>query len=293
MTYKGVPTIRKRLLGRELERRRNAIDMPIADVAKRMGVSESTVRRQESGHTATPVPDLEFYFKLYEIPEDDPMRTRLEDWSRQGRKRGPWTEYRDTVGPTAADIADAEEIAASIQTYQPLVVPGILQTADYSAAVLRAAEEIDFKDSPYDIEDMIQLRERRKQVLKRTPALAIWAVIGEAAIMNAVGGEDVLKEQVEHLLRLSGRGNISIQILPINCGAHVGLNGAFFNLSFDESTAWDLTFHEGGKGTFDDDPSTVRLNSTRFGSLQAQALPYAASRTYLQEALAKMAARVG
>jgi transcriptional regulator with XRE-family HTH domain len=285
MAYKGVPTVRKRLLGGQLRRLREERDISIEEVARKLGVGHSTVRRQESGHTAVSVADALAYATIYDL-EDDKLRGRLIALAKHGRARGWWTAYGSKVGPTAVDVADAEDLATEVRTFQPLAVPGIFQTTDYSAAIIEAQKVIRPADSPLPVDDLLTLRERRKEVLQRRNPPQVWAVIGEAVIRTQVGGPEVMAAQVEHLVELGQRNNVTLQLLPFTGGAHVGMNGGFMLLSFGDTLDGSITYVEsGGPNAFNDEPNEVRVSANRFTQLQSQALSTADTQTYLRHAI--------
>lgn len=213
------------------------------------------------------------------------MLGRLLELAKHARTRGWWSSYDATVGPTALDIADAEDLATGIRTWQPLTIPGLLQTGDYSAAVIGVRRGLASQDS-LPSADLMALRERRKEILNRPTPPVLWAVIGEAAILTCVGGEAVMDAQLQHLLNLGERSNISIQILPFSAGAHAGMGGAFLTLSFDGTNDGGLAYIENtGGDAFNDDPVQVSERADRFAHLQAQALSLLDTRKYLLQAI--------
>lgn len=283
MAYKGVPTIRKRLIGRQLRRLREERKLSVEEIADRLGLGTSALRRQESGHTAASVADVMAFLDIYEV-EDQDVRRRLTELARYSRVRGWWAAYGKNVGPDVIDLADAEDLATEIRTYQPLVVPGVFQTRAYSEAMVELAAGLQGLDG--DIGEMVAFRERRKAILDREKPLRVWAVIGEAALRTPVGGPDVMVEQIEHLLELARRSKISMQLLPFDAGAHNGTAGSFVLLSFDDAatTEGSIVYVESSEA-FNDDPARVRVNVSRFSTLQAQSLSVGDTRRYLEQAL--------
>ena len=136
------------------------------------------------------------------------------------------------------------------------------------------------------VDGIIVLRERRLEILDRQKPTEIWAVIGEAAILTTVGDRDVMAAQLQQLLDLGERPNISIQILPFDVGVHAGMGGAFMVLSFDDTMDGGITYIDNtGGDAFNDEPLQVAERAARFAHLQAQALPIAATRGYLLQAI--------
>ncbi|MEU9114643.1 DUF5753 domain-containing protein [Streptomyces sp. NPDC048483] len=283
MAYKGVPTIRKRLIGRQLRRLREERKLSVDEIADRLGLGTSALRRQESGHTAASVADVMAFLDIYEVDDQD-VRRRLIELARYSRVRGWWAAYGKTAGPAAVDLADAEDLASEIRTFQPLVVPGIMQTRAYTQTLINLGAGL--RSNERDLVKMIDLRERRKAILDREKPLRVWAVIGEAALRTPVGGPEVMREQIEHLLKLVERSNVSLQLLPFRSGAHLGMSGSFVLLNFADADTVDgsIMYFEGGEA-FNDDPAQVRVGISRFSSLQAQSLPTSDTRRYLEAAI--------
>lgn len=284
MAYKGVPTIRKRLIGSQLRRLREQAGVSVEDAAEKMGVGHSSLRRQESGHTAVSVADAQAYARIYGL-DDEVALQRLLDLARHGRARGWWSAFDATVGPGIIDVADAEDLAVDIKTFQPLLIPGIFQTREYSEAVLSASRSMSTPERPVPVDDLIALRERRKEILKREHPPRVWAIIGEAAIATRVGGAEVMQEQMQHLLNLAQHPHVSIQLLPFSAGAHVSMSGGFVVLSFDDTLDGSITLVENlGANVFNDEPAEVGRSAMRFTHLQSQAMSSDETRRYLTEA---------
>jgi transcriptional regulator with XRE-family HTH domain len=284
-SYKGVPTIRKRLVGSQLARLRKACGLSVEEAAAEMGVGAFTVRRQESGETAVSVADAKAYADIYQV-EDGDARERLLNLAKHGRTRGWWTGFDRTVGPAAIDLADAEDLATGVKTWHPCVIPGLLQTREYSAAVIEVRRSLGEAEEVLAADGFLELRERRKEVLRREKPPHLWAIIGEAAILTEVGGKAVMDGQLRHLLNVAELPHVSIQMLPFSAGAHAGMSGPFMVMSFDATLDGGIVFLENAGGNaFSDDPLEARQRTDRFAHLQAQALSVAETRRYLLRAI--------
>jgi hypothetical protein len=259
--------------------------MTVDDAANALGVGQFSVRRQESGHTAVSVSDAMAYCKIYGVT-DDAVVERLTSLAKHGRTRGWWSDYDTTIGPDIRDLADAEDLATGIKTWHPCAVPGLLQTREYSAAVIAVRRKLGEDEATLAVDGLIALRERRKEVLARPNAPHLWAIIGEAAVLTDVGGDQVMAGQLQHLCNLAEQPNISIQMLPFSAGAHAGMSGPFMVMSFDTTLEGGIVFVENAGGNaFSDDPVEARQRTDRFTHLQAQALPLADTRRYLLKAI--------
>lgn len=282
MAYNARPTIRRLILGNMLKRARLAAGVKVETVKDELGLSVPAIYRHEAGIAAVSVDLVPKYAKLYQV-KDKVEIEKWRKWARTAKQRGPWTTFDSTPGPTYEDYADAESLCEGLRVYEPDVIHGLLQTREYSQAVINTDATVHPADSTRQA-DLLKLREIRKEILHRTEPLPprIWAVLGEAAIRTppTPGDRETHREQIEHLLDL-GKAQAKIQVLPMKTGLHTGLSGSFSILTFDVNV--DMVFREGyGDGSFLDDDEKVRSYRVRYEALQIQALSPADSRRYLQ-----------
>jgi transcriptional regulator with XRE-family HTH domain len=150
--------------------------------------------------------------------------------------------------------ADAESRATVIRQYHALVVPGLLQTADYARALI-AAGRPDAK--PELIESLLAARLERQDILSRDDPPTLWLVVDETALLRPVGGRDVHIAQLDVLLEAAGRPGVTIQVVPLATGAHAGLTCSFTILSFEDEP--DIAYTEDlERGYFRERPELVR-----------------------------------
>jgi transcriptional regulator with XRE-family HTH domain len=135
-------------------------------------------------------------------------------------------ELPDFFRPFAAKEPDASDIRG----FEPLIVPGLLQTPAYARALLSTAQPPDL------VERAMAARMERQKILFRAEPdpPRLWVVMDEAVIRRQVGGPEVMREQLEHLLDVAARYNVEIQLVPSSAGEYAGLEGAFYILSFEE-----------------------------------------------------------
>ncbi|MGW0394251.1 helix-turn-helix domain-containing protein [Streptomyces sp. NPDC003042] len=160
--------------------------------------------------------------------------------------------------------AEMEAKASYISTYQAQLVYGLLQTEDYARAVLgvRNVERLDAK---------VAARMERQRILDRENPPLMWVVLSEAVLHQEIGGQDIMRNQLAHLLDLRGREWVRVQILPFEAGAHAGLMGSFTVLRFDDDP--DLVYTEDFvQGHMTANPQALREGSLRYDHLQAAAL---------------------
>lgn len=231
MTAGYNPTVRRRRLGVELRRLRELAGLTGEEAAERMSWSGSKVSRIERGQVATNSDDVRDLLELYEV--DDPgWRQTLILLARESRRRGWWHVFGDVIPERFEVYLGLEPEASTLLFYQTQIVPGLLQTADYTRALLEAhpsvvdAEEIDRKAG---------LRTRRQALLSLETPPEVGAVLDESVLWRPVGTPRVMADQIHHLVEMSRKPHITMRVLPFETGAHSGLNGSFDILEFAES----------------------------------------------------------
>lgn len=160
--------------------------------------------------------------------------------------------------------AEMEAKAAYISTYQAQLVYGLLQTQEYARAVLATG-------TSDDLEGLVGARMERQRVLEREQPPLTCVVLDEAVLLRPVGGREVMRRQLAHLLEVSGHRWTQVQVLPNEVGEHVGLAGSFNLLRFDDHP--DVVYTEDViSGHMTADPETIREAALRYARLQAAAL---------------------
>ncbi|MES9554723.1 helix-turn-helix transcriptional regulator [Streptomyces sp. NPDC007076] len=161
--------------------------------------------------------------------------------------------------------ADMEAKAAFISTYQSQVVYGLLQTEEYARAVLATG-------MPDDLENQVAARMERQRILEREHPPLIWVILDEAVLHRPIGGRDVMRRQLLHLLEFADHRWMRIQVLPFAAGEHASLAGSFTTMRFESDP--DIVYTEDViSGHMTASPDTVREAALRYAHLQATALP--------------------
>ncbi|MBV7698454.1 helix-turn-helix transcriptional regulator [Streptomyces sp. TRM70350] len=161
-------------------------------------------------------------------------------------------------------VAELESRAIEICSYQDHMVLGLLQTKAYARAVLGVLDQT-------NLDDRTTVRLARQRIFEKKDPPVFWAVLGEAALYQAIGGPETMREQLAHLLSFENNPRINIQILPFSVGAHAGLTGSFDLYRFPSDPT--IVYIEGyGSGHPTANPDTVKDCSLRYDHLQAAAL---------------------
>jgi transcriptional regulator with XRE-family HTH domain len=274
------PTVRRRRLGAELRRLREANSLKLEEVAEQLGLAPSTLSRIETGKAPTKTAYLTTMLGMYGI--DDPaVRKVLVDMAREGHRKGWWSIYDDVL-PSGFDIyVGLEAEASGLRSYETDVVHGLLQTTDYALAVLR---ELRPRDSDEQVARGVDLRMQRQRLLDSDPPLDLWLILDEGAIRRNIGGAKVMRPQLEHLIQASRWSNVTLQVLGFETGAHAGLVGPFSILQFPERGDSEVAYTESVGGMiYLEKEREVRACAEAFDRMRAAALSPAASIDLIQQ----------
>ncbi len=227
MTY-GSPTVKRRRLSLALRRLRLEAGLSVTEAGRRLEWDQSKVSRIERNEWKLPsVHDVRLLLDLYGVG-DESEREALITLARESRQRGWWEQYQDVF---RSSLPDFESGASVIRVWELVLVPGLLQTAEYAKAVWRAGQVLDDEL----IDRHVAARLARQEILDRDDPPSLLTLIDEAALRKPIGGPAALHRQLLHLIDLAGRPKITIQVVPDAVGAHRGLTGGpFVILDFPE-----------------------------------------------------------
>ena len=275
------PSLRRRRLAAELRRLRDQSGLSISDVADRLGWAGSRISRIETRQLGVTAPDLRKLLNLYGV-EDDAYRCRLAEMARRANDRGWWQSYPRNVVPSEyGDLITVEAEAATIRSYQPEVVPGLLQTPGYARAVIRAGRK---SDTAAEIDRRVEVRLERQQVLTRADAPPrVHIVLNEAVLRRRVGGPQVMHDQLEYLMADRDRANVTIQVLPFDTGAHPSMVGPFTMMTFLDPGDLGVVYLEHPTSSlFLETPAELRAYEEFWDDIQGSAYSSDDSRTFLK-----------
>ncbi|WP_262403709.1 DUF5753 domain-containing protein [Actinomadura sp. CNU-125] len=164
--------------------------------------------------------------------------------------------------------------------YECLFIPGLLQTERYARAAISGVLPECGRD---EIEHRVDARMQRQAALTKDQPLKLWAIVDEAALRRAVGGREVLREQLEHLLEVTELPTVHLQVLPFEAGAHPGMHGSFVIMNFPEAIGPDLVYTETQAGNlFLEEEADIARYSLVFTHLRAGALSPSASASLIK-----------
>lgn len=262
------PTVRRKRLGIELRRLREQAGLTCEEVGQRLDCSGTRISRIETGRIGAKPGDVRELLETYGItgPEAD----SLVQLAREARRKGWWHTYGQVLPPWFEAYVGLEAAAARFRDFQPLVMPGLLQTEDYARAVLRAAPN---PGSTEGVDRRVALRIQRQSILDQANPPDLWVVLSESIIRVQVGGPGVMRAQLRRLIDVAERSGVTLQVLPLTTAAHVHPISPFTILDFPETADPTVVYLEHLTGSlFLESEEEVRRYTVVFDHLRAEAL---------------------
>jgi transcriptional regulator with XRE-family HTH domain len=264
-------TVRRRQLGRELRRLREAAGKSAQEAADWAGVSTSTLSKIERGSQAVKTGHARLFAQLYGIgaPDADTL-IRL---AREANQRGWWTAYGDTVPDWVRTYLDLEQDASELWAYESGLMFGLFQTPAYAQAITTAT----LPDADHDeLTRLVAFRTARQKRLFGDRAPSLRVVLDEAVLHRMVGGPAVMREQLQHLTEVATLPHVSILVQPFSAGAHPSIGSAFTLLRFADADTADMNcvYLENAQGAlYLERPGDVDRYTVIFEQLSRSALP--------------------
>lgn len=265
--------MRRRRLATELRRLRRAAGISLEDAAHHIDLRHSSLSRVETGQAAIKPLYVEALSRLYQVP--DAEREALVQLARDAKVKGWWHAYSDVLSDQYSAYIGLESEARSVRNYQNMFVPGLLQTEDYARAIITAMDPDAAED---DIERRVAVRLTRQRRLTEKPRLEFWTIVDEAALRRPTGGDKVMLGQRLRLIEMARLPNVTLQVLPVEIGAHAGMGGPFSILEFPDPRDTDVGYVDCAAGElYLEEPEDVRRCDTLYNHLRASALSTEAS----------------
>ena len=278
------PTVRRRRLGAELRRLREQKGLTAEEVAQQLLVSQSKISRLENGRRSISQRDVRDLCGVYGV-EDVRIVESLMQMAKESRQQGWWHAFGDI--PYSVYIG-LETEAASLRVFEPQVVPGLLQTPAYAAAMIAGNLP---EATPEQVDKRVSVRMRRQErITDPEGPLRMWAVVDEAALCRRVGDDQVMREQLLRLVEVSHLPHVTVQVLPFDVGAHPGLSGQFAVLEFTDTTDATVVYLEGvNSDLYLEKDTDVQAYSVMYEHLRAQALSAEQTRAFITDAAGRYA----
>jgi len=221
------PNVQRRRLKTALREHREHAGLTQRDTAAALDWSPSKLIRIEAGTQGVSVTDMQAMLHLYGVTDQDTAE-RLKELAKASRGRPWWHEYRDIVSQQFATYLGHESSASALTAFHPFLLPGLLHTQEYAAAVLSVLR------NPERTRRIVELRTKRQQQLFGDPATRIKFILNEEALYRWIGGRDTMRRQLQHIREIAGRPNVAVKIVPFSAGVHSGLCGSFTMVHIEE-----------------------------------------------------------
>jgi transcriptional regulator with XRE-family HTH domain len=220
---------RERRLAMVLRRLRKQAGLTSAEVANQLGVSTSMVSRGETGKRGIQRDDLIGLLTVYRAPRR--LRDAIVKLYDDMRKPDLLDRGELNIHEVLATWIDFEQDASWISNYEPLLIPGLLQTFAYAKAVI---EGTGVPLSEQEIDDLVAARIARQKLLRGPDRPHLEVVLHEAALHQRVGGVEVMREQLNYLMEAAQRPSVTIRVIQAIAGAHPGMGGPFVIMDYQE-----------------------------------------------------------
>ncbi|GGO17025.1 helix-turn-helix domain-containing protein [Microbispora bryophytorum] len=234
------PTALRILLGSQLRKLRESKGISRDQAGQCIRASESKISRMELGRVGFKERDVVDLLALYGV-EDEETRDVVMNLVERANEPGWWHRFNDLLPSWFQAYVGLEEAAERIRTYEVQFVPGLLQTKEYARAVIMAGA---VGAVPEEIARRVDLRLERQSILDGENSPKFWAVIDEAALRRPIGGVEVMRGQIQHLIDLMNQPNVTIQVIPFSYGGHAAEGGAFSILRFGDPDLPDIVYVE-------------------------------------------------
>lgn len=265
-----------RTLAASLREERETRKVGLRVLADRLGILPQLLSAWEKGHRLPSVEDVSAILALLGVTGE--QRDRIRTLARHAREPNWLASSNADISHALTALLTLEGTADKITTWSPLLIPGLLQTPDYIRSIMDASTvEIEEADQ------RLRIRLKRQSVLTRRDPVGFGALIGEWALRETVGSPEIMSDQIDHLLEMSRRANVSVRIVPAGTGYHVGLTGPFEIYEFADTPAITFVEHINSSAFLHENDQTLAYRRVA-KMLGERALSDAASRELLEEA---------
>jgi hypothetical protein len=263
------PTVLRMILGSHLRRLRESAGITPDRAGYEIRASRSKISRMEHGRVSFKERDIADLLSLYGVT-DERARSRMLTLAQHANSPGWWARYDDVMPDWFETYVGLEQATSLIRTYELQFVPGLFQTEDYA----RAVTVLGHRAAPAaEIERRVSFRLQRQEILTRSESPPrVWAVIDESALRRPLGGRDVMRDQLRHLIEVTELPHVTLQVMPFDRGGHSAAGGSFAILRFAEADLPDIVYIEQLTGAlYLDRPEEIDHYREVMNSLSAEA----------------------
>jgi len=273
------PTVGQMVLGLRLRDLRERADCSFAEAAAALSVNSTTVRRMEKAEVGLKPPYVEKLLKTYGVPEAEISSFLL--LVDEANQPGWWHRFRDVLPSWFSLYVSLEGEAGLIRAYEPHCVPGLLQTEDYAAALLRTGFP---NASEEELGRRVALRMERQELLRRPDAPRLWVLLEEQVVRRHVGEPSVMRAQIDRLIESTAMPNVTVQVIPFTAGPHPAMFGPFQLFRFEIPELPDIVYTESLSGAvYHDERAETAVYLEALDRMGAQAAPATRTESLLGE----------
>ena len=266
-------TPRARALASTIRRVREQAGLSGRDLCLRLGISHGTISHWETGRRVPSPEDVAALLGATGVTGDE--KRRILELARNAADPNWLTFGMPGIPQQLAGVIESERTANALLQWAPLLVPGLLQTSDYARAIITAGELAD-----HEVEHRVMLRLGRREIITRREPVEFDALIGEAALRDVIGDNQLMAEQLRFLVELAARPNVTIQVMPSQRGWHPGLSGPFVRYEFPDTTPV-MHFEHFSSGAFVFDDYDVQTYRTAIETMREIAMSPQASAEHI------------
>ncbi|MER6101886.1 helix-turn-helix transcriptional regulator [Streptomyces sp. NPDC001832] len=271
------PTARQLRFGSELRKLRERAGLTATQAGQLLGVKQNQISNMEAGRIGVSLARLRALAGQYDCADKDVVAALGHMTS--DRTRGWWEEYREILPAPLLDLAEIEHHARRLRTAVTVHIPGLFQTAEYAREVFRQdVPEL----SPPDIEHRISFRIKRQAVLFRESPTPHQAVVHEAALRMQFGGPAVTRKQLQHLLDMSEREHITLQVIPFSAGTFPGSGQSIYYFLGPVPQLDTVNLDQSHGPVFLDAEAQLEKYRVLLGRMEATALDRDTSRNFIR-----------
>lgn len=235
------PIVARRRLRTALRGAREGAEFTQEQAADALDWSVSKLLRIEAGTVGVSTTDVKAMLQLFGVNDPDEIGEMVA-LARAARQRTWWAGYRDAIPPQFFSYIGLEAECSALYFFQPLLIPGLLQTEAYAESVIRETSPGELSPADREIRRDIRLK-RQQEVLGRDEPPRIDVVLDESTLHRGIGGRGVMREQLLHLVALADAGHVTIQVLPFSAGL-ITVSGPFIILTFADGADSDVVYIE-------------------------------------------------
>ncbi|MFD6436790.1 helix-turn-helix domain-containing protein [Streptomyces venezuelae] len=277
MAGRSAPTVRRIRVATELRRLREHAGMTATEAARTLGTSQGQLSNVETARFGVSAARIRAMARSYDCSDQafiDALVNMAED-----RTRGWWEEYREILPAGLLDLAEVEHHATHLSTAITAHIPGLLQTTDHARELfLQVVPEL----PPPEVEHRVSFRIKRQVVLFQDPPTPYRAIVHEAALRMQFGGSAVTKRQLRHLLEMSEREHVTLQVLPFAAGSFPGSGQSLFYSSGAVPQLDTVHLDQSHGPTFLDAEAQLCKYRVLLERMEAKALPPEKSRDLIR-----------